>query len=174
MPADTERRAQKGNGDAQKKGPIVLVIDDDAIGRTLVCETLREVFPSLLESSSPIGASRTVIQEHVDVVVLDVEMPNLRGNKLAKLFRENPRLAYIGVILVSACGSEELAALGEACGADGVVTKHNIRTSLQGAVTKAWRASVSRRGTNGSGGSSLRSTGPGGAVGAKGPKNDDA
>jgi CheY-like chemotaxis protein len=167
MPGDPERRTHKGNGDLQKKGPIVLVIDDDAIGRTLVCETLRDTFPTLLESSSPIGASRTVIQEQVDVVVLDVEMPNLRGNKLAKLFRENPRLAYIGVILVSACGREELSALGEACGADGVVSKHDIRTSLAGAVTKAWRASVSRRGANGPPNSSLRSTGTG-----KGTKDD--
>lgn len=136
---------QKAGVDAHKRPPVVLVIDDDDIGRTLICETLRSSFPVLLESSSPIGASRIVIQEHVDVTVLDLEMPNLPGNKLAKLFRDNPKLAYVGIVLVSACGGDELFAIGESCGADGVVTKHDLTKALPSMVGKALRMSWTRR-----------------------------
>ncbi|HKQ67981.1 MAG TPA: response regulator [Polyangiaceae bacterium] len=124
----------------------VLVIDDDAIGRTLLCETLREHYSELTEVTTPIGASRIVSQERIDVVVLDVEMPNLSGDKLAKLFRTNPRLAHVGVVLVSGTGDDQLALLGLECQADATVTKAKVRADLVKAVQVAWEKSQRRRG----------------------------
>jgi PleD family two-component response regulator len=125
-------------------GPTVLVIDDDDVGRALLCEALRDVSKRTIELSAPIGATRVVARENVDVVVLDVEMPNLRGDMLAKLFRGNARIAHVGVILVSGCSTEELEDLGEKCGADEVVSKRFVRTSLAGAVRNTWLASRAR------------------------------
>jgi two-component system torCAD operon response regulator TorR len=125
--------------------PTVLVIDDDEISRTLAIETLTGHGWRLTELSSPIGASRLVDEEQIDVVVLDVEMSGLRGDKLAKLFRENRRFTYVGVVLISARHEAELQSLGSSCGADSVVDKRNMRSNLLPAVRMALQASAKRR-----------------------------
>jgi CheY-like chemotaxis protein len=126
------------------KGPKVLVIDDDDVGRTLISEVLHDSCSRVIELSSPIGATQTAVAEQVDVVVLDVEMPNLRGDMLAKLFRKNPRLGHLGVILVSGCRSEELVRLGNSCGADAVLSKRDVRSQLRFVVHHAWMLSKNR------------------------------
>ena len=126
------------------RGPKVLVIDDDDVGRTLISEVLLDSCSRVIGLSSPIGATQTAVAEQVDVVVLDVEMPNLRGDMLAKLFRKNPRLGHLGVVLVSGCRSEELVRLGNSCGADAVLSKRDVRSQLRFVVHHAWMLSKSR------------------------------
>jgi CheY-like chemotaxis protein len=125
--------------------PIVLVIDDDDVSRQLLQDALRDSCSQVKELSSPIGVTRMLEQEQIDVVVLDVEMPNLRGDKLVKLFRQSPRVSYVGVVLVSGCAEAELRALGAQCDADGVVTKSSIGPDLVPVVWTAWRNSLARR-----------------------------
>jgi DNA-binding response OmpR family regulator len=125
--------------------PAILVIDDDEVSRRLVLETLSTDGWRLIELSSPIGATRLLDEEGIDVVVLDVEMSGLRGDKLAKLFRENHRFAYVGVVLISARHEAELQALGASCGADSVVDKRTMRSNLLPAVRTALEASLKRR-----------------------------
>jgi CheY-like chemotaxis protein len=128
-----------------KSAPAILIIDDDDICRRLVLETLSPQGGRLLELSSPIGATRLLDEEGIDVLVLDIEMSGLRGDKLARLFRENDRFAHVGVVLISGCNEVELQSLGAACGADGVVSKRNIRSHLLPAVRVALQSSVKRR-----------------------------
>src|SRR3954469_6784583 len=89
----------------------VLVIDDDDIARALITEILKPHF-QVVELNSPIGATRAAVAACADVVVLDVQMPNISGDMLAKLFRNNPRLRHVGVVLVSGCSMAELTDLG--------------------------------------------------------------
>jgi CheY-like chemotaxis protein len=124
---------------SERKAPKVLVIDDDDIPRAAMRELLEGAGIETLELSSPIGATQVAINQGVDVVLLDVMMPNLRGDMLAKLFRRNPRLKNLGVILVSGCGTQELMALASECQADAVVAKRDVRTDLVGTV---WRVNA--------------------------------
>jgi CheY-like chemotaxis protein len=118
------------------------VIDDDNIARSLISELLSPMC-RVVELNSPIGATRTASTENVEVVVLDLQMPNLRGDMVAKLFRNNPRLRHLGVILVSGCPPEELAAMGAACGADAMLSKGSLRHELVHTVARV--CSQSRR-----------------------------
>jgi DNA-binding response OmpR family regulator len=125
--------------------PAILVIDDDEISRALMVETLSVHGWRVNQLSSPIGATRLLDEEGIDVVVVDVEMSGLRGDKLARLFRENRRFAHVGVVLVSARDEAELKSLGASCGADRVVSKRNVRSNLLPAVRIALQASTKRR-----------------------------
>jgi two-component system cell cycle response regulator DivK len=142
MPKMTTEQGSRDAAGGTKVQPAVLVIDDDNIARSLVRELLA---PScrVVELSSPIGATRTASAESVDVVLLDVLMPNLRGDMVAKLFRNNPRLRHVGVILISGCAVEELAEMGAECGADAVLSKRNLRHELVPTVARV--SSQSRR-----------------------------
>jgi hypothetical protein len=72
-------------------------------------------------------------------------MSDLRGDKLARLFRENRRFAHVGVVLVSACHEADLESLGASCGADCVVSKRAVRSDLLPAVRTALQCSTRRR-----------------------------
>jgi CheY-like chemotaxis protein len=79
--------------------PRVLVIDDDEIVREVMCDLLRAKGCQVFDSGSPIGVTRTVGEQDIDVVVLDVMMPGLSGDKLAKLLRDNPRMPKLSIVL---------------------------------------------------------------------------
>jgi CheY-like chemotaxis protein len=124
----------------ERKPAKVLVIDDDDIPRSAMRELLESAGIVALELSSPIGATQVAINQGIDVVILDVMMPNLRGDMLAKLFRRNPRLRHVGVILVSGCNPQELSALAAECQADAVISKRDVRTDLVATVFRVLAA----------------------------------
>jgi DNA-binding response OmpR family regulator len=122
----------------------VLIIDDDEIARELLRGVLEQSGCSVFELPSPIGATRKVIEEEIDVVVLDVMMPEISGDKLAKMLRGNSKMRRVGIILVSSLDPLELRKLQLASGADDIVQKSRIRKDLAVAVARAGRANTAR------------------------------
>lgn len=114
----------------------VLVIDDHDVAREYMTRLLTQAGYSVTAHSSPLGVTRTLIRENISVVVLDVEMPALRGDKLVQLFRQNKRLDKLGLVLVSSKDGAELADIGKAAGADAVVTKKDLDHALVAEVHK--------------------------------------
>ena len=118
----------------------ILVIDDSEVARSMIEATLADYGHRVIGMGSPIGATRMVVREKIDVVVLDLQMPDVRGDRIAALFRQGARTQKVGVVLISGAAYEELAALGESCGADAVVTKEEMKQVLPHAVTTAYRS----------------------------------
>ena len=55
----------------------VLLIDDDDIAREYLASLLRDAGHEVFELPSPIGATRTILSEGIEAVVLDVIMPDM-------------------------------------------------------------------------------------------------
>ncbi|HLV64271.1 MAG TPA: response regulator, partial [Polyangiaceae bacterium] len=108
----------------------ILLIDDDDLTREIFATTLREAGYVVFELPSPIGASRTIMNEQIEVVVLDMYMPQLNGDKFAKMLRNTPRLERIAIVLVSSCDPAELAETARRVRADAVVPKADAATQL--------------------------------------------
>jgi CheY-like chemotaxis protein len=115
----------------------ILVIDDDDIVRTLLIETLEAKGHTVFELPSAIGATRLIAQNAIDTVILDVMLPDIDGDKLAKLLRTTPRGSEIVIVLVSSRSIEELEAMAAKVGADAVVSKSDIRWRLAPTVDAA-------------------------------------
>jgi two-component system chemotaxis sensor kinase CheA len=115
------------NGTEKAAGPPpqlkVVVVDD-----TLM---VRELQRSILERggyavrTAPDGATALALLNDVpaDLVVTDVEMPNLDGLQLIATMRSHPRLANVPVLIVSSHGTEEDRQRGMDAGADGYIVK---------------------------------------------------
>ena len=116
--------------------PKVLVIDDDDIVRELLVSLLQDEGYDAFELPSPIGATRLLSREGIRIVVLDVMMPSMSGDKLAKMLRSNPRFGSIGIVLISGCDHEELIALAKSVNADAIVSKATVRSALLPAVAR--------------------------------------
>jgi CheY-like chemotaxis protein len=115
-------------------GQKVLIIDDDDIVRELMSSILKTAGYTTISLPSPIGATQTLLREEVDCLILDVMMPELRGDKLVSLLRSNRRLKDLVVVLVSSEPAEKLAQIALTVGAQGFVNKRSLRTELVRAV----------------------------------------
>lgn len=118
----------------------VLVIDDDDIARELLVSTLERGGHTVFEAPSALGASRLISQNKIDVVVIDVMLPDIDGDKLARVLRSNPHGEHLGIVLVSSCPVGELEALAAKAGADAIVPKTEIRMRLGPTVSSAYRS----------------------------------
>lgn len=115
----------------------VLVIDDDEISREYQVSVLERTGCIVHNLPTAIGATNLLLREDIQVVVLDVLMPSLPGDKLAVLLRKNRQLAGLGVVLVSSCPRAELEQIALEVNADALVGKHEIRAALPKAVAHA-------------------------------------
>ncbi len=115
----------------------VLVVDDDALVLHAMTDILERAGFEVLSRSSALGASRVIIKEGVDVVVLDVNMPSITGDRLLELFRRQQGTAHVPVVLVSACDSGELAEIARRTHASGYVSKSELSRRLAEVVARA-------------------------------------
>lgn len=82
-----------------------------------------EVLRRLRDQATSEGRS---INDFVDAVVSDVEMPIMDGHNLTKRVKEDPILRELPVVLCSSIVSETLQHKGEAVGADAQVSKAEL------------------------------------------------
>jgi CheY-like chemotaxis protein len=115
-----------------------LVIDDDEIACELMASLLEGVKWQVHRLPSPIGATKLIIDKRIHVVVADLMMPDITGDKFARLLRGNSRIAKVGIVLISSSGSE-LDRAGRDIGIDAVVHKNDARDRLVSAVREAYR-----------------------------------
>jgi two-component system, chemotaxis family, chemotaxis protein CheY len=114
----------------------VLVIDDHQISRSSVIRLLQAAGLSVVGVSSAIGATRLAIRRGIQVAVIDLNMPAMRGSSLIQVLRKSPRLAHIGIVLLSGASDEELVTAAGEASADAAVSKLNMRDTLVPAVQK--------------------------------------
>jgi CheY-like chemotaxis protein len=108
----------------------VLVIDDSVVARTMMVELLSSAGYSVFSIPSAIGATRIIYQHSIDVVLVDLGMPGLSGDKLIGLLRSNPKLRRLILIVVSGESDEELARLLAEGNVQAVFRKRDIEERL--------------------------------------------
>ena len=78
----------------------VLVVDDDAFSRRLLRVAIAEAY-DVEEAADGTAALRILETTHIDVVLLDVEMPELDGEATLARIKADLRLRHVPVIMVS-------------------------------------------------------------------------
>jgi len=123
------------------QGASVLVVDDDADVRTLVCELLARAGYTVSQAPDGREALRLLYDERPDLIVLDVSMPELDGWATLERIRE---LSSVPVVMLSALGAELEKVRALRGGADDYVTKPFGRQELLARVESVLRRSPSR------------------------------
>ena len=123
----------------------VLVIDDSEIARVHMQNLLEAGGFRVLTLPSAIGASRLIQREGVSVVVIDISMPGLSGDRLVEVLRKNARMRNLIIMVVSGCSLDELEQIRMRCGADEAIAKRELSEALVAAITRhLCRASTER------------------------------
>jgi len=108
----------------------VMVVDDDALVLEVAAATLESRGYLVTTRESALGTTLAIRRERPDIVLLDVHMPGLSGDSLAKVLFEARSGHEPVVILYSATDAEELGQLARSCGAAGAIEKSSDPTHL--------------------------------------------
>ena len=84
----------------------VLVVDDDAITRAMVVKKLIRV-AATIEAEDGVAAFRLLQDTRIDLIIVDLEMPNLGGIDLIRLVRGHPALKHIPIIVLTSDKSRD-------------------------------------------------------------------
>jgi len=115
----------------------VMVVDDALMVRELQRSILERGGYTVRTASDGAEALSMLAELPADLVVTDVEMPNLDGLHLIHSIREHPRLANIPVLIVSSHGSDEDHQRGLDAGADAYIIKASFdEVGLLSAVSR--------------------------------------
>lgn len=121
----------------------VLVVDDDAEMRSLVCDVLKDRGHESVPVGSGDEALRQLAEQDFAVVLTDLRMKGMQGTELLSEIRR--LYPDIGVILMTAFGSVETAVEAMKCGASDYLTKPVKTEELVRVVERAIREAALRR-----------------------------
>ncbi len=114
---------------ASAKGRILIVDDDPHAVEILTRMLEREGYECVSASGGP-PALQIVRQQPVDVILLDVMMPEMDGLQVCERLREDNDLRQIPVILLTAKDDMETRSRGMALGVSEYLTKPVNRREL--------------------------------------------
>jgi CheY-like chemotaxis protein len=113
----------------------ILVVDDDPEIRQILREYLELEGHHVLEAMDASSARRTLAQEAVDLMFLDVLMPGESGSALCHSIKADPECRDIKVVLLTSYSDERAWQQGLRAGADlfavKPITRERIRVLLQ-------------------------------------------
>lgn len=103
----------------------VLVVEDSATMRSLIASTLEEIGVPLkiTEASSGFEALRVLPRDHYDLIVTDINMPDINGLELVSFVKGNDAYRCIPLIIISTEGSDRDREKGLSLGADAYLVK---------------------------------------------------
>jgi two-component system chemotaxis response regulator CheY len=102
----------------------VLVVDDSKVMRDMVAACLKPSSAlAVTHASSGLEAIEKLSLRRFDVVVLDLNMPDIGGIEVVEFVRSQDKLRTLPIIIVTTRGDEACRARALAAGADRFMTK---------------------------------------------------
>lgn len=118
------------------QGYTIMYADDSAVARQQIERTLdhmgvahvsamngAEAWHKLKDIASRAETTGLPVSDYIQLILTDIEMPEMDGYVLTKLIKNDPRFSDIPVIMHSSLSAEANKALGKGVGADDYVAK---------------------------------------------------
>lgn len=115
----------------------VLIIEDEADAAELFAEMMRVSGFRVLKTTSSKPALSLISTEKPDIVILDIMMPEVSGLDILRQMRQEPEIAEIPVVVVSAKSMPADIRIGMEAGASTYLTKPVGFLELKEAVERA-------------------------------------
>jgi two-component system, chemotaxis family, chemotaxis protein CheY len=114
----------------------IITVDDAATMRKMISFTLKGAGHEVLEAADGVEALKTLQTRAVDMVITDVNMPNMDGITLTRSLRALPQFARTPIVLLTTESAPEKKAEGKAAGATGWIVKPFQQDQLLAVVAK--------------------------------------
>jgi len=101
----------------------ILAVDDSASMRQMVSFTLERAGYDVMQACDGVEALELAKKESVDLVLTDVNMPNMDGIDLIKELRNLPDYIHTPILTLTTEGGSDKKQLGREAGATGWILK---------------------------------------------------
>ena len=115
----------------------ILVVEDSPMTRSLIVSSLEEVGDfTIIEAANGFQALRKLPEVTPDLVITDINMPDINGLEVVRFVKQNENFKHIPVIIVTTEGREVDKERGLKLGADEYLVKPFEPSLLQQFVKK--------------------------------------
>ena len=115
----------------------ILITEDSPTMRALIVSTISALGDfEVLEAANGFEALRILPREKVDMVITDINMPDINGLELVSFIKGNPNYKSIPLVIISTEGSERDREKGISLGANAYLVKPFSPKELQGLVSR--------------------------------------
>lgn len=132
--------------DKKKLSGNVLIVDDSMVARKILKDTLENMGLTIMEAADGKQALKVLneflgkigsepISKYINLIITDVEMPEMDGLTFTKNVKSDPKLQRIPVIVNTSLSGDENRKKSEVVGADGYLIKFDV-ANLMSEVTR--------------------------------------
>ncbi|BDA79010.1 response regulator [Leptospira kobayashii] len=114
----------------------ILIIDDSAVFRKIISVHLKNANFELLEANDGLEALKQLSAGTVDLIVSDVNMPNMDGISFIKKIKEDPKHKFTPIIMLTTESQPEKKQQGIDAGAKAWLTKPFSPEELLDTISK--------------------------------------
>jgi len=110
----------------------ILIVEDSSTTRALIKAIIEEMGDfQTVEASSGFEALKLLPTQEFDLVITDINMPDINGIELINFMKRNSKYMNVPLVIVSTERSEEDKNRGMALGAEAYITKPFKANELQ-------------------------------------------
>jgi two-component system chemotaxis response regulator CheY len=114
----------------------IMIADDSSATRAMLVSILESLDDyRIVEAASGFDALRLLPREHVDLILTDINMPDINGLELISYLRNNANYQHIPVFIISTEGSAKDIEKGKLLGANEYLVKPFNPSHLQQLIT---------------------------------------
>jgi len=114
----------------QKVPPRIMVVDDDPDTVSILARHLRREGYTAIEVVSGAECLRLAEEDRVDIILLDLMMPDMDGFDVCRALKDNPDTAEIPIIMITARDDLDARAEGMRLGVSDFLAKPVFRRQL--------------------------------------------
>lgn len=103
--------------------PTIVAVDDDPTVLGLIGDLLEPIGAHVVKCGDPLRALSFLVEYAPDLVMLDVDMPELNGIELCRVLRNDPRWAAVPILFLTARADSRHVTMMFEAGADDFVSK---------------------------------------------------
>ena len=118
---------------------VIMTVDDSSSIRQMVNFTLKQVGFGVIEAIDGLDAVNKLSQNAVDMLITDLNMPNLDGIGLIKKVRSQPQYKFMPIIMLTTESADNKKMAGKAAGATGWIVKPFKPDQLVAVIKKVLR-----------------------------------
>jgi CheY-like chemotaxis protein len=129
-----QQRDRQLEAHGSRKPRTVLLVDDDAVTRMLVAHKIASMGVEVVEANDGVQALRSLTEARIDLVIADLEMPNMDGWDVIAYIRGTPGISHLPIIVLTGNAERDVREKSLAKGATSYLRKPLNWTALAGQV----------------------------------------
>lgn len=102
---------------------VIMTADDSTSMRQMICFTLKQAGYDIVEACDGKEALSKIDSSSVDMLITDLNMPNVDGIELIRQVRAKPQCKFIPIIMLTTESAGDKKVAGKSAGATGWIVK---------------------------------------------------